>query len=200
MNNVFGHRFKISVSERNRLNEHNSFLLFFTGLSGSGKSTLASAVEKKLYDDGVRTFSLDGDNVRIGINSDLGFSPEDRSENIRRIAHVSKLFVDAGVVVLASFIAPYEKDRAFIKKTVAEENYVEIFVNTSLEECERRDSKGLYQKAREGKIKDFTGISAPYESPEKPDLAVSTESIPIEELVEAVYEKIKDKLYTFIDE
>ena len=200
MNNVFGHRFKISVSERNLLNKHNSFLLFFTGLSGSGKSTLASSVEKKLHDQGIRTFSLDGDNIRIGINSDLGFTPVDRSENIRRIAHVSKLFVDAGVVILASFIAPYEKDREFIKKTVFEENYVEIFVNTSLEECERRDTKGLYQKAREGKIKDFTGISAPYECPKKPDLVLSTESTPIEELVEVVYEKIKDKLYTFIDE
>jgi adenylylsulfate kinase len=200
MNNLFGHRFKISVSKRNQLNQHSSFLIFFTGLSGSGKSTLASAVEKKLYGEGIRTFSLDGDNIRIGINSDLGFTPEDRSENLRRIGHISKLFVDSGAVVLASFIAPYEKDREFIKKTVTEENYIEIYVSTSLEECERRDTKGLYKKAREGKIKDFTGISAPYEAPKKPLLALSTECTAIEDLVEIIYEKIKEKLYTFSNE
>jgi len=200
MNNLFDHRFKISVSERNQLNKHNSFLMFFTGLSGSGKSTLASAVEKKLYDEGIRTFSLDGDNVRLGVNSDLGFAPEDRSENLRRIAHISKLFVDAGVVVLASFIAPYEKDRELIKKTVSQENYVEIFVNTSLEECERRDTKGLYKKARKGEIQNFTGISAPYESPKKPDVIVNTEGVSIDDLVEIIYQKTKDKLDTFSNE
>jgi adenylylsulfate kinase len=136
---------------------------------------------------------LDGDNVRTGINSDLSFSPEDRSENIRRIGEIGKLLVDAGLVVLAAFVAPYANDREFIKKTVGARNYVEVFVNTSLEVCEQRDVKGLYKKAREGKIKNMTGISAPYEAPEKPDVVVTHEHSVVE-AVDMIYDKIKSKL------
>lgn len=191
--NVINHSYKISRKERRALNKHNSFLVFFTGLSGSGKSTFANALEERLFNLGIRTYVLDGDNVRRGINFDLNFSPEDRSENNRRIGEVSKLFIDAGLVVLAAFVAPYKKDRKFIKKTVTPENYFEVFVNTSLDECERRDVKGLYKKARSGEIKNMTGITAPYESPKAPDIEI-TEKTSIEQGVELILEAIQNKL------
>lgn len=191
--NIVSHGYKISRKERRMLNQHNSFLVFFTGLSGSGKSTIANALEEKLFNSGIRTYILDGDNVRRGINFDLTFSPEDRSENNRRIGEISKLFIDAGMVVLAAFVAPYKKDRAFIERTVEEENYVEVFVNTSLKECESRDIKGLYKKARMGEIKNMTGISAPYEAPEIPDVQVSEKNT-IEESVEIIFNAIQKKL------
>jgi adenylylsulfate kinase len=192
--NLFEHKFGVTLQDRNSLNKHNSFLLFFTGLSGSGKSTLANALEQKLYQEGISTFLLDGDNIRKGINSDLNFTAKDRTENIRRIAHISNLFVNAGIVVLASFIAPSEQHRTFIKQTVLEENYIEIFVDTSIEECERRDVKGLYKKARSGEIKNFTGISAPYEVPKTPYITISTDKSSIEKSVELIFEKVKSKL------
>lgn len=191
--NITEHNYKICVDQRKMMNNHNSFLVFFTGLSGSGKSTLANALEELLYEKSIRTYVLDGDNVRRGINKNLGFSPEDRSENNRRIGEISKLFVDAGLVVLAAFVAPYKKDRDFIRQTVGHDNYVEVFVNTSLEECEKRDVKGLYKKARQGEITNMTGISAPYESPENPDVEV-TELNSIEASVEKIYKAIKDKI------
>ena len=187
------HDYKVTKIERQQLNNHNSFLVFFTGLSGSGKSTLANALEEKLHKEKVHTYVLDGDNVRRGINKNLGFSPEDRSENNRRIGEIAKLFIDAGLVTLAAFVAPYKKDRSFIRKTVNSDNFVEVFVNTSLEECERRDVKGLYKKARAGEIKNMTGISAPYETPENPDVEVSQLNT-IEEAVELIYDAIKAKL------
>ncbi len=168
-------------------------LIFFTGLSGSGKSTVANALEQKLHENKIKTFALDGDNVRHGINKDLSFSPEDRSENNRRIGEIAKLFIEAGVVVLAAFVAPYKKDRDLIKNTVGAENYIEVFVNTSLEICEQRDVKGLYAKARKGEIKNMTGISAPYEAPESPNAEVTHENS-IEESVEIIYNKIKNHL------
>ncbi|TXN35991.1 adenylyl-sulfate kinase [Flagellimonas hymeniacidonis] len=174
--NITEHRYKVDVRQRRQLNSHNSFLVFFTGLSGSGKSTLANALEQQLFGMGIRTYVLDGDNIRKGINKGLSFSPDDRSENNRRIGEISKLFVDAGVVVLAAFVAPYNRDRMFIRETVGFENYVEVFVDTTLEECERRDVKGLYKMAREGKISDLTGVSAPYETPVNPDVTISNES------------------------
>ncbi len=192
--NIVPQDYKVSVNERRVKNQHNSFLIWFTGLSGSGKSTIANAVESMLHEQGVKTYTLDGDNIRSGINSDLSFSPEDRTENIRRIAEVSKLMVDAGLVVLAAFVSPYKKDRENIRKTVSSVNFVEVFVNTSLEECERRDVKGLYKKARSGEIKNMTGISAPYEAPESPDVEIKTEELDIATAAKNVVDVIAEKL------
>ncbi len=193
--NIRRHDYRITSEDRRDLNKHNAFLLWFTGLSGSGKSTIANGVEEALHLMGVRTYSLDGDNIREGLNKDLGFSPEDRTENIRRIAEVANLMVDAGLVVLAAFVSPYKKDRDNIRHIVKDVNFVEIYVNTSLEECERRDVKGLYKKARAGEIKNMTGISAPYEEPENPDIEIKTESASIDQAVDMVLTQIKPKLY-----
>ena len=192
--NIIRHEYEVSKSQRQKLMNQNSFLLWFTGLSGSGKSTIANALEYKLHEEGVNTYALDGDNIRKGINNDLTFSPEDRKENIRRIAEVANLMVDAGVVVLAAFVSPYKKDRENIARIVGNDNFVEIFVNTSLEECERRDVKGLYKKARAGEIKDFTGVNAPYEAPDSPDVEIITDGLSIEECVLRIYDKIEPKL------
>ena len=191
--NIRKHSYKISKADRRKKNGHNSFMILFTGLSGSGKSTIANALEQKLHDLSIQTYSLDGDNMRSGINQDLSFSPEDRSENIRRIGEIGKLFVDAGVVVLAAFVAPYEKDRNHIRNIVGVDTFIEVFVNTSLEVCEERDVKGLYKKARNGEIKNMTGISAPYEIPTNPDVVV-TEKNSVAEAVEMIYQKIEPKL------
>lgn len=195
MQNIIRHNYSVTKVDRIKSNKHNSFLIWFTGLSGSGKSTLANALEVKLHKVGVKTYTLDGDNIRKGINKDLTFTPEDRTENIRRIAEIANLFVDAGLVVLAAFVSPYKKDRESIEYVMGNSNFVEVFVNTSLEECEKRDVKGLYAKARKGEIKDFTGINAPYEAPENPDVEVITDNATIEESVEIIYNKIKQKLY-----
>jgi len=192
--NIVPHDYKVSVTERRMKNQHNSFLIWFTGLSGSGKSTIANVVEAMLHEQGIKTYTLDGDNIRTGINNDLSFSPEDRTENIRRIAEVSKLMIDAGMVVLAAFVSPYKKDRENIRKTVSSVNFVEVFVNTSLEECERRDVKGLYKKARSGEIKNMTGISAPYEAPEAPDVEIKTEELDIATAAKKVVDVIAEKL------
>jgi len=192
--NIIRHEYEVSKSQRQKLMNQNSFLLWFTGLSGSGKSTIANALEHKLHEEGFKTYALDGDNIRKGINNDLTFSPEDRKENIRRIAEVANLMVDAGVVVLAAFVSPYKKDRENIARIVGNDNFVEIFVNTSLEECERRDVKGLYKKARAGEIKDFTGVNAPYEAPNAPDVEIVTDGLTIEECVLRIYDQIKPKL------
>jgi len=191
--NIIPHSFRINKKNRNDSNKHKSFLIWFTGLSGSGKSTIANALEEKLHKTGVKTYVLDGDNIRKGINSDLTFEPEDRTENIRRIAEIANLMIDAGLVVLAAFVSPYKKDREFIKNTVKPDNFVEIFVNTTLEECEKRDVKGLYKKAREGKIDNLTGVSAPYEVPENPDVEI-TNALSIDEAVQKIYNKIQIKL------
>ena len=192
--NIKPYTYKIGLEDRRRSNNHNSFLIWFTGLSGSGKSTIANLVEQKLFERGVKTYVLDGDNIRKGINKDLSFSPHDRTENIRRIAELAGLFIDAGVVVLAAFVSPYKKDRANIKSIVKDINFVEIFVNTSLEECEKRDVKGLYKKARAGEIKNMTGISAPYEEPKNPDVEIMTENESIEDSVERIMKYIEPKL------
>jgi len=192
--NIIRHSYEVSKLQRQKLLDQNSFLLWFTGLSGSGKSTLANALECKLHNEGFKTYALDGDNIRKGINKDLTFSPEDRKENIRRIAEVANLLTDAGVVVLAAFVSPYKKDRENIARIVGNDNFVEIFVNTSLEECENRDVKGLYKKARAGEIKDFTGVNAPYEAPDNPDVEIITDGLSIEECVSKIYDQIKPKL------
>ncbi|MFK7787557.1 MAG: adenylyl-sulfate kinase [Crocinitomicaceae bacterium] len=186
--------FKLSKSERQQLHGHASFLVWFTGLSGAGKSTLSEAVERKLHSLKISTFRLDGDNLRSGINADLGFSAEDRVENIRRASEISKLFIEAGHVVLGSFISPYRESRAKIRSLVGEENYLEIYMSSSLENCEERDIKGLYKKARSGEILQFTGISAPYEAPEKPDLEINIDALNLAEAVDKVLEVITPKL------
>ena len=192
--NIINHNFCTSQNDRNNKNGHCSLLLWFTGLSGSGKSTLANAVERALQDINVHTYTLDGDNVRGGLNKNLTFSPLDRKENIRRIAEVSNLMLDAGLVVLGSFISPYQKDRDNVKRIVGDKNYIEIYVNTPLEECEKRDIKGLYAKARKGEIKNFTGIDAPYEAPENPDLIIDTSKITIENAVTEVVQYVIKKI------
>lgn len=192
--NIVKHNYHVSRRNRRNLNKQNSFLIWFTGLSGSGKSTIANALEYKLYQEGYKTYALDGDNIRKGINKDLTFSPEDRTENIRRIAEVANLMVDAGLIVFGAFVSPYKKDRKNIENIVGKDNFVEIFVNTSLEECEKRDVKGLYKKARAGEIKDFTGINAPYEAPEMPTIEIITDNKTIEESVELIYNLIKNKI------
>jgi len=189
--NIIPHQFNVTQEQRSELKNHNAFLLWFTGLSGSGKSTIANEVEKALHQKGIHTYTLDGDNVRKGLNNNLTFSPEDRTENIRRIAEVSNLMIDAGLVVLAAFVSPYKKDREMIKKTVKDVNFVEIFVDTSVEECERRDTKGLYAKARKGLIKDFTGVNAPYEAPENPNILINTEEFSVEAAVIKILEYIE---------
>lgn len=188
------YNYKISIKDRSQANQHRSFLIWFTGLSGSGKSTLANALEKALFERGIKTYILDGDNIRNGINKDLSFSPEDRTENIRRIGEVAHLMIDAGLVVLAAFVSPYRKDRTQIKNRVKHTNFIEVFVNTSVEECERRDVKGLYKKARKGTIKNMTGISAPYEVPEAPDVEVQTEHLSVEESIQKIITYITPKL------
>lgn len=193
-NNIIAHNFTISKKERIRRNKHNSFLIWFTGLSGSGKSTIANLVEIRLHEDSINTYLLDGDNIRKGINNDLTFSSKDRTENIRRIAEISNLFIDSGIVVLGAFISPYRNDRENIKKIVGKKNFIEVYINTSLKECERRDVKGLYEKARKGEIKNFTGISAPYEAPINPDIEIKTEIFSVEEAVDSIFKVIKKKL------
>lgn len=192
--NIIAHDYQISIKDRRQSNGHNSFLLWFTGLSGSGKSTIANVVEQKLYQKGIKTYTLDGDNIRKGINKDLTFSPEDRTENIRRIAEVANLMVNAGLVTLAAFVSPYKKDRDNIRTIVKDVNFVEVYINTSVEECERRDVKGLYKKARLGEIKNMTGISAPYEAPENPDIEIKTEHESIEAAAQRIIDFITPKL------
>ena len=192
--NIIPHSYQISKKDRQIKNNHSSFLMWFTGLSGSGKSTIANVVEQKLHELDVKTYTLDGDNIRKGINSDLTFAPEDRTENIRRIAEISNLMVDAGIVVLAAFVSPYLKDRENIKSIVKKENFIEIYINTSLEECERRDVKGLYKKARSGEIKNMTGISAPYEAPINPEIEIETEKESVEESATRIVDYITSKL------
>ena len=194
MKNIFKHNFQISRADRERKNKHKSFLIWFTGLSGSGKSTLANLLEIELFGLGVSTYILDGDNIRQGLNKDLNFTKESRKENIRRIGEVAKLMIDSGTVTLATFISPYKKDREIVKKLVGSSNFIEIFVNTSLEECERRDVKGLYKKAREGKIENMTGITSLYEPPTKPDLEIITDNEDVNDSLKKTIKLIKTRL------
>lgn len=175
------------------MNGHKSGLVWLTGLSASGKSTIAHLVEKKLYEKRIHTYVFDGDNVRHGLNSNLAFSREDRKENLRRIAELSKLFVDAGILDFAAFISPYKEDRDYIRNRFEGDNYLEIYVKCSIEECERRDPKGQYKKARAGIIQNYTGISAPYEEPENPDLVIDTEKLTIDESVTRIIYLLNEK-------
>lgn len=194
MKNIIPHKFSITKEDRNKQIGHQSLVIWFVGLSGSGKSTIANKLEQLLFTNKILTYTLDGDNIRSGINSGLTFSEEDRHENMRRIAEVSKLFINAGVVTLASFISPQKRDREMARKIIGKENFVEIFVNTPLEICEKRDVKGLYKKARAGEIKKFTGIDSPFEAPENPYLEIKTQEESVEESANRIFELLNKKL------
>ena len=185
---------KVTLSDREGNMKQKGLIVWFTGLSGSGKSTIANDLEKILHRKGFFTYLLDGDNIRHGLNSDLSFSPEDREENIRRIGEVACLFLDAGLITIASFISPYRKDRDRIREKAGIGRFIEVFVDCPLEVCEQRDVKGLYKMAREGKIPDFTGISAPYENPETPEITINSSMEPVEESVEKIFTYIQGKM------
>lgn len=191
--NVVWHEQSLTKENRRKQNGHNSFVIWFTGLSGSGKSTLANALASRLFHDNVRNYVLDGDNVRHGLNKDLGFSESDRTENIRRIGEVSKLFVDSGQVVLTAFISPFQADRKLVRDLLGEKEFIEVYVKCSIDTCEERDPKGLYVKARQGLIKDFTGINSPYEEPVNPEIVVESDRTTIEESVEQVIQYLKQR-------
>ena len=186
--NIVWHEGTVGRKHRELLNQHRGFTIWFTGLSGSGKSTLSVALEERLYQMGCRTYRLDGDNVRTGLNRDLAFSPEDRIENIRRIGEVAKLFRDAGLINLSAFISPYRRDRDMARNLSqrADNDFLEVFVDAPLDVCEQRDPKGLYKKARAGSIPNFTGISAPYEAPEYPEIHIRTDETSIEQGVDLI--------------
>lgn len=191
--NTVWHRATVTRKRREEKNGHKSAVLWFTGLSGSGKSTLAHAVEEQLHQNGLNTFVLDGDNVRHGLCSDLGFSDTDRKENIRRISEIAKLMLEAGVITLTAFISPFRAERAMARSLMPHGDFIEIHCFCPLTVCEQRDVKGLYKKARQGEIKDFTGISSPYEEPEKPDLKIDTSQLTLEESIELVISLLRSR-------
>ncbi|WP_399632176.1 adenylyl-sulfate kinase [Sporosarcina sp. SG10008] len=193
--NIVWHESEVTKKKRQELKGHKSAILWFTGLSGSGKSTVSVALETKLHAKGIHTYRLDGDNVRHGLNKNLGFSPNDRTENIRRIGEVSKLMVDAGLFTLTAFISPYQEDRDQVREIVKSDEFIEIYVKASLETCEERDPKGLYKKARLGEIKGFTGIDAPYEEPVNPEIIIDTNQLNIVESVKAIVSYLKENNY-----
>lgn len=188
------HQATVTAEQRERLNAHRAVVVWFTGLSGAGKSTLAHAVEAALYQQGRHTFVFDGDNVRHGLCSDLGFSPADRCENLRRIGEMARLFVEAGNIALTAFISPMREDRERVRQIVGPERFIEVFVSCPLEVCEQRDVKGMYRRARAGEIKDFTGISAPYEPPLSPALVVDTERMTLAQSVSSVLQLLDSVL------
>jgi adenylylsulfate kinase len=193
--NITWHHGLVERGEREKRNKNRGVILWYTGLSGSGKSTIANEVEKKIFEGGYHTYVLDGDNIRFGLNSNLGFSPEDRTENIRRIGEVAKLFVDAGIIVSTAFISPYREDRDRVRSIVEDGDMVEIFVQCDITICEQRDAKGLYKKARAGEIKEFTGISAPYEEPAHAELTIDSGKHSVEECAQIVIDYLKENNY-----
>lgn len=193
--NLFQHSFTITKKDRQILHNHKSHILWFTGLSGSGKSSIANSLERELYQLGQSTYILDGDNLRIGLNSDLDFSLDGRTENIRRVGEVAKLLVDSGIVVISTFISPLKSDRQRVRDIVQNNEFIEIYVKCPLEKCERRDPKGLYKRARRGEIPEFTGISSPYEEPEKSEIILETDQHTIEECVKQVLNYLQNNGY-----
>jgi len=191
--NLVYHHATVTRERRNQLNQHKSVVLWFTGLSGSGKSTMSHALEERLFNKGCRTFVLDGDNVRHGLNSNLGFSHKDRTENIRRIGEVSKLMMEAGFIIMTAFISPYREDRIAVRNLIPNGDFIEIYCKASLETCEARDVKGLYKRARAGEIKNYTGIDSPYEVPENADLIIDTDQETIEGSVDIIVGFLKKK-------
>lgn len=194
MSNIFPIQTKVSQAQREQLLNQKARIIWFTGLSGSGKSTLAVQLEAILHSKGYKTYLLDGDNVRAGINKDLSFTDADRIENIRRIGEVSKLILDSGIIVLSAFISPFQSDRDQVKKIVGEENYLEVFVDTPLEVCEQRDVKGLYKKARAGEIKNFTGIDSAYEVPSNPDIIIQTHVLSVNDSLDLLFSAVEKKI------
>lgn len=193
--NIVWHEASITKEERRTQNKHQSFILWFTGLSASGKSSVANAFARRLFERGNQAFVLDGDNVRHGLNKDLGFDEAGRKENIRRIGEVSKLFVENGQIVLTAFISPYREDRQVVRELVEAGEFIEVYVKCSVETCEKRDPKGLYKKARNAEIPNFTGISAPYEEPERPEIILDTELHSIKECVDQLTNILTSKGY-----
>ena len=195
--NIVWHHQKVTRADRASIKNQSPCLLWFTGLSGSGKSTIANALDVALFERGYHTFLLDGDNVRHGLNKDLGFSDEDRVENIRRIGEVSKLFTDSGVIVLSAFISPFTSDRRLVRNLFPAGEFIEVFMDTPLETCEQRDPKGLYEKARAGKIKHFTGIDSPYEVPERPEVRLDTSQMSVDDCVNRLISYLLDRQLIF---
>lgn len=193
--NIVWHKHEVDKTSRGVQKNQKPCVIWFTGLSGSGKSTIANLLEKKLTDEAKHTYLLDGDNIRHGLCGDLGFSDEDRVENIRRISEVSRLFVDSGMIVITAFISPFKADRAFCRNLLEQGEFIEVFVDTPIEECEQRDPKGLYKKARQGDIKDFTGIGSPYEAPENPEITLSYSGQSPEESAEHLFDLLQQKGY-----
>ena len=193
--NIVWHDHHVTKEERADNKNQKPCILWFTGLSGSGKSTVANAVESRLVELNKHTYLLDGDNIRMGLNKGLGFSDEDRIENIRRIGEVSKLFVDAGTIVLTAFISPFQKERDAVRSLVKDNEFIEVFVDTPLEVCESRDPKGLYKKARNGEIPNFTGISSPYEAPIKAEIHIHNDNISIEDVTKQIIDYLQEKGY-----
>ena len=194
MNNIYPIRTQVSQQQREELLKQRAKLIWFTGLSGSGKSTLAVQLEAQLFATGYKTYLLDGDNIRTGLNKDLSFTDEGRVENIRRIGEVAKLMLDSGVIVLSAFISPFKSDRDQVKKIVGAGNYIEVFVDTPIEICEQRDVKGLYKRARAGEVKNFTGIDSPYERPENADIAIPTHQMSIDEAVTLLIKLVEPRV------
>lgn len=192
---VVWHKATIKKSNRESALKQKSFVLWFTGLSASGKSTIANAVEKKLYDLNFVTYLLDGDNIRHGLNKDLGFDEKSRVENIRRVGETARLFNDAGIIVLTAFISPFRSDRQLVRKLFDKNQFLEVFVDSSLETCEKRDPKGMYKKARKGEIKNFTGISSPYEAPNSPEIHVDNNNASLEEVTMQIIDYLKQNKY-----
>ena len=191
--NITWHDSEVTKTERQAQNGHKSVVLWFTGLSGSGKSTISVALEKALFERRIHAYRLDGDNIRHGLNNNLGFSPEDRKENIRRIGEVSKLLADAGLITLTAFISPYREDRDRVREILEDGEFIEVYAKASVETCEQRDPKQLYKKARAGEIKNFTGIDAPYEAPEHAEIVVDIETTSVEEAVQQILNYLEDK-------
>ena len=194
MNNLKSQSYKIKRSDFEKRNQHRGVALWFVGLSGSGKSTLANGLQAKLFENGFNTIVLDGDNTRLGINKDLGFSDIDRNENIRRVAEISKLFIETGHIVINAFISPFEINRTLARNIISDEDFIDVYIDSSIATCEKRDTKGLYKKARAGEINDFTGISSPFEAPKKPDIEVKTDAQTPEESINYLFEQLKSKL------
>ena len=191
--NTIYHHATVTRERRNELNNHKSVVLWFTGLSGSGKSTMSHALEERLFNKGCRTFVLDGDNVRYGLNSNLGFSNKDRKENIRRVGEISKLMMEAGFIIMTAFISPFREDRIAVRNLIPNGDFIEIYCKASLETCEARDVKGLYKRARAGEITNYTGIDSPYEVPENADLIIDTDQETIEDSVSIIMSFLKKK-------